>query len=79
MKSNFSVGPPWASLPGSGRLLLSRSEYACALLPCVVVNSGPVTPLVSCHPNGEANASAGLVTNVRSPSFGSCFGNSNTR
>ena len=60
-KSNVSDAPPSGLLSKSGALLSSWSMYAWTLLPCVVVNSGPAAPLVSCQPNGDVVLSAGLV------------------
>ena len=65
--------------PKSAALLASWSMYAWALLPRVIVNSGPATPFVSCQPNGEAMPSAGLSISSRSQSFGLSVGNAKTR
>ena len=54
-------------------------EVGVDAVPCVVVNSAPGRPFVSCQPNGEASASAGFMTTVRGPSFGLSFGTWYTR
>ena len=54
------------------------SSLAQTLFPLVIKNSGPATPLVSCHPKGEEAGSAILLMMERFPLAGLSIGNGNT-
>ena len=75
-KSKSKPAPPSAEFPP---LFPAISALALTLFPLVIVNSGPATPLVSCHPKGEAIAFAGSETNASVPWLGLSIGIAKTR
>ena len=61
------------------------NEGGEALVQCILGNleqigrtSAPAAPSVSCHPNGDAVESDGLISTVRGPSSGYSFGMAKT-